>query len=58
MLAASLITAAKTDWKLLPLLPFVFPCYHFGYGVGFLRGVLDFIILRRGGNRAFTALTR
>jgi succinoglycan biosynthesis protein ExoA len=58
VLAASLITAAKTDWKLLPLLPFVFPCYHFGYGVGFLRGVLDFIILRRGGNRAFTALTR
>jgi len=32
---ASVVTAAKTEWKLLPVLPLVFGCYHFGYGFGF-----------------------
>jgi glycosyltransferase involved in cell wall biosynthesis len=58
VLFASLITAAKTEWKLFPVLPLVFPCYHFGYGFGFLRGVLDFAILRTGATSAFTRLTR
>jgi len=56
--AAAILTAQRTDWKLFPLLPFVFVCYHFGYGYGFLRGILDFVILRRTPSQAYTKLTR
>ena len=31
---------------------------HFGYGLGFLRGVVDFVVLRRGASASFTKLTR
>jgi glycosyltransferase involved in cell wall biosynthesis len=55
---ASVRTASKTEWKLLPVLPLVFCCYHFGYGYGFLSGVWDFVILRRGASVSFTKLTR
>ena len=58
VLLASVHTASKTEWKLLPVLPFVFPCYHFGYGCGFLRGVWDFVIRKKHGANRFTALTR
>ncbi len=58
LLGASLATAAKTEWKLLPLLPPVFCCYHFGYGWGFLIGVVHFILLRRSASHAFTRVTR
>jgi len=58
VLMASIMTAAKAEWKLLPVLPAVFGCYHLGYGCGFLRGVLDFVILRRNGSTAFAKLTR
>jgi len=54
----SLLTAARQEWKLLPLLPLVFACYHFAYGCGFLRGVWDFIIVRRRPDRPFTEVTR
>lgn len=56
--AASFLTAARHGWKLLPLLPWVFACYHFGYGGGFLHGVWDFVILRRGTTAFYTKLTR
>jgi glycosyltransferase involved in cell wall biosynthesis len=55
---ASITTAARTEWKLLPVLPFVFGCYHFGYGWGFLRGVMDFVLLRRRGGVTLTEVTR
>ena len=55
---ASMITAAKRGWNYLPILPLVFACYHFGYGMGFLRGVVDFLILRRVPADRFTTLTR
>jgi len=58
VLVASVHAAARTEWKLLPVLPFVFPCYHFGYGFGFLRGILDFVIRRRRASPSFTKLTR
>ena len=45
---ASVVTGAGSEWKLIPVLPLVFPAYHFGYGLGFLRGVLDFVVIRRG----------
>lgn len=57
-LVASVLTAARAGWRLLPLLPIVFACYHFAYGYGFLRGVVDFVILRRGPRRSYTELTR
>lgn len=57
VLIASLMTACASEWKLFPFLTLVFPCYHFGYGYGFLRGVLN-LILRRDFDIAFTQLTR
>jgi succinoglycan biosynthesis protein ExoA len=56
--AACVLTAAKSEWKLLPILPFVFYCYHFGYGWGFVRGILDFVVLRRGAGADLSDLTR
>lgn len=47
LLAASVSAGRSAGWDLLPLLPAVFACYHFGYGSGFLRGLFDFCILGR-----------
>jgi len=58
LVLASLQTAGRTKWKLLPALPLVFCCYHFGYGLGFLKGVLDFAILKRRAPASMTGLTR
>jgi hypothetical protein len=58
VLAASLAISAKAGWRLLPALPLVFPCYHIGYGWGFLRGVWDFVVRRCGAAAGFTRLTR
>src|SRR5262245_9880842 len=55
---ASADTARRSEWKLWPLMPFVFACYHIGYGVGFLHGIWDFVILRRRPRRVYTTLTR
>jgi succinoglycan biosynthesis protein ExoA len=57
-LVAAAQTARQSDWSLSPVLPLVFACYHVGYGVGFLQGLWDFVLLRRGGRAAFTTLTR
>jgi succinoglycan biosynthesis protein ExoA len=57
-ITASFLTAARHGWKLLPLLPVVFACYHFAYGFGFLRGIWDFVILRRAPRPTYTTLTR
>jgi succinoglycan biosynthesis protein ExoA len=58
LVLASLQTAGRPKWKLLPVLPLVFCCYHFGYGIGFLKGVLDFAILKRAAPASMTGLTR
>jgi len=55
---ASALAAAKSEPKSLPVLPLVFACYHFGYGWGFLRGIVDFMVLRRRAGGAFSSLTR
>jgi hypothetical protein len=54
----SVLTAARQGWKVFPLLPFVFACYHFAYGYGFLRGLWDFIFFRHGPSCRYTELTR
>ena len=58
MLLACVHTAWKTEWKLLPVLPMVFYCYHFGYGYGYVKGMWDFVIRRNGAQKSFQTLTR
>jgi hypothetical protein len=58
-LAATWIACRKpAEWKYMLVMPFVFAGYHFGYGWGFLWGVVDFVVLRRGGRNACAILTR
>lgn len=45
-------------WKYCWIMPLVIMTYHFGYGWGFLKGIWDFVIKKRGGSAKFTALTR
>lgn len=46
-------------WKYIPILPLIFMTYHFSYGYGFLRGIMDFVIIRRKNSfRKFSQLTR
>ncbi|HVV71944.1 MAG TPA: glycosyltransferase family 2 protein [Verrucomicrobiae bacterium] len=58
LLGASVLSSWPHRWKLLPILPIVFACYHFGYGYGFLRGLLDFVIRRKQANPRFQLSTR
>lgn len=56
---ASLVTCRHPEnRKYAPIMPIVFAAYHLGYGWGFLRGVVDFLLLRRGGGDSFKTLTR
>ncbi len=56
--ALSLAIAARHQWTLFPLLPAVISCFHFGYGYGFLRGILDFVVLHNAPQAQFVRLTR
>jgi glycosyltransferase involved in cell wall biosynthesis len=56
--AASMLTARRWGWRFLPLFPIIFACFHFSFGIGFVHGLLDFVLLRRGARRQFAALTR
>src|SRR5439155_11586087 len=58
VLVASFVTASGTEWKLFPLLPVVFVCFQIGYGYGFLRGILDFMIFHNAPRVGFVRLTR
>lgn len=55
---ASILTARRTQWKALPVMPLVFCCYHFGYGIGFIRGFVERIIMRREASGDMVGLTR
>jgi succinoglycan biosynthesis protein ExoA len=58
-LAATVLTCRRaSQFEFLPILPLVFACYHFGYGFGFLRGLIDFVLLRRRARETFSTLTR
>lgn len=46
------------DWAPLPLLPLVFATYHAAYGLGFLKGGIDFGARRRVADPAMAELTR
>lgn len=57
-LAISLAVAIRQGrGDLLPLLPIAFACFHFGYALGFLQGLVDFLALRQARD-SFKVLTR
>ncbi|MGQ0810222.1 MAG: glycosyltransferase family 2 protein [Nitrospiraceae bacterium] len=58
LLVASFATAGRKQWKLLPILPMVFATYHFSYGLGFLRGIWDFVIVRRSPPQSLVNVSR
>ena len=41
-LLASFLTAARRNWRHLPLLPLTFAILHLSYGLGFLAGLFKF----------------
>jgi len=56
--ASFLACKEPSKWKYIPVMPIIFAAYHFGYGYGFLRGILDFVILKKQAGKTFTKLTR
>ncbi len=57
-LILAITTAARSRWALLPVLPVVIGCFHFGYGYGFLRGIFDFVMFHNAPQTQFMRLTR
>lgn len=53
---ASLLTARRYGLILFPVLPAVLFTYHFAYGLGFLLGIWNWLILRRKDVHRFEAL--
>ena len=43
----SLQIAFRKGLKYLPVLPIVFSTLHFSYGVGYLKGIWDFVVLKK-----------
>jgi hypothetical protein len=58
LLLASSITSFKAGNGVFFYLPAVFICFHFAYGLGFLKGVLDVVVLRRNTPSRYMELTR
>jgi hypothetical protein len=58
LLTAAVVTAPSSDWTLIPILPLVFLCFHIGYGYGFLRGTVDFVIRRRAAAHDMSSISR
>jgi glycosyltransferase involved in cell wall biosynthesis len=58
VLIASIVTAARAGCRLLLVLPLVFTCYHFGYGIGFLCGTWDFVIRKVTPRLVYRQITR
>lgn len=58
-LLTSLMTCRKREhWTFLPVMPMVFAAYHFGYGYGFMRGIIDFLLFKKVRSTAFRQITR
>ncbi|MGH7232098.1 MAG: glycosyltransferase family 2 protein [Nitrospiraceae bacterium] len=57
-LGVSLGLAARHGWRFFCTLPPVFACYHIGYGFGFVHGLWDFVLIRRGPSQRYSKLTR
>ena len=60
-IAASALTPRPTEGEVRPVLPLVYATYHFSYGLGFLAGIVYFLLAGKGAPGvpgAFTQLTR
>jgi succinoglycan biosynthesis protein ExoA len=57
-LVISLVVAAHSKWSAFPVLPVVIWCFQFGYGYGFLAGLLDFVVFHNAPQTQFVQLTR
>jgi succinoglycan biosynthesis protein ExoA len=57
-LTASILSAWKYGWTLLPCLPPVFAGYHFSYGAGFLAGFVVLVAHTERAARNFRVFTR
>lgn len=58
---ASVLSARRSGWDLVAILPLVFAVYHVSYGLGFLFGVCYWPVAGSGTHRAgkaFTAISR
>jgi len=42
VITASILSARRSEWQLLPLLPMAFATLHLAYGLGFLFGLMKF----------------
>jgi ABC-type uncharacterized transport system permease subunit len=42
VITASILSARKSKWELLPLLPIAYTTLHLAYGSGFLFGLMKF----------------
>jgi glycosyltransferase involved in cell wall biosynthesis len=58
ILATFLTCRTPRTYKFIFIMPLIFGVYHFGYGVGFLFGILDFVLLQKKGRHLFSKLTR
>lgn len=58
VLAGTITIARVEQLGVAVLTPLVLPCYHFGYGYGFLHGLADYILGRRQATTQFARLTR
>lgn len=54
----SLRASSATEWTLFPFIFLVFGCFHIGYGFGFLRGLVDFLLFQKEPGYSFTKVTR
>jgi len=58
-LAASAWACRRRNHNIyLPIMPLVFACYHFGYGIGFLEGLMDFVIAPRNARQSASRAKR
>jgi glycosyltransferase involved in cell wall biosynthesis len=46
----------KNGWRCVVSLFFVFPVLHFSYGIGYLKGIIDFVILKRSTKKRIAEL--
>jgi succinoglycan biosynthesis protein ExoA len=58
-LGASIVSCnSLVKIKYLPVMPIIFAAYHFGYGLGFLAGLVDFGLFSGSSGHKFAGLTR